>query len=68
MNNENNNTNTSVKFNYTNGGVPTSVPVSSPQQGVTSTVSPIQVGTSTNAQTQSGMVNTGVISQTPINN
>ena len=67
MNNENNNTNTSVKFNYTNSGVPTSVPITSPQQGVTPIVSPTQVGVSTNAQAQPGMVNTGVISQTPIN-
>ncbi len=67
MNNENNNTNTLVKFNYTNGVVPTSVPVTSQQQGVTPTVPPTQVGVPANTQTQPGMVNTGVISQTPIN-
>lgn len=63
MNNENNDTNTSVKFNYTNGAVPGSVPLTSPQQGVNTTVTPTQVV----PQAQGGLVNTGIISPTPIN-
>lgn len=63
MNNENNDTNTSVKFNYTNGAVLGSVPITSPQQGVNTTVPPTQVV----PQAQGGLVNTGIISPTPIN-